>query len=273
MRINFRKGCLGVAMKRVKVRIDTGVVCEQYVYNVPQKCDIRVAKPRKPRFADEKERKEHARKVAWRDHRRKFMENFHPGDLYATLTFDREHEVHDFDEARRIRNNYFRRLQRACPDAVIFIYMGRGDNTSRIHFHMVSKGLTKEVIREKWGMGKIDRIVELRKECWYEDEPGKWVNHGPDYTQLADYLIGHWTEEQGGHRYKCTKNARVPKVDKADIKEVKRDYCEKHPPRAPKGYMLVACEGNQYGYWWFKYVKKPAPKPVGRPRKQTVLKS
>ena len=263
-----------MAMKRVKVRIDTGVVCEQYVYSVPEKCDIRTTKPRKPRFADEAERKEHRRRIAEREHRRKFMENFHAGDLYSTLTFDDEHELHDFKEARRIRDNYFRRLQRACPDAVIFIYMGRGKSTSRIHFHMVTKGIPEDTIREKWGMGDIDRIEELRKECWYEDEPGKWVNHGPDFTALANYLFGHWTEEQGGHRYKCTRNARIPKVEKSNIKEVKRDYCEKHPPRAPKGYMLVEVQGNKYGYWWFKYVKKPMPKPVGRPRKDRVeLKS
>ena len=260
-----------MAMKRVKVRIDTGCVCEQYVYSVPERCDIRTARPKKPRFKDEEERAEHRRKMAWRDHARKVNENFCPGDLYATLTFDNRHEVHTFAEARRVRDNYFRRLQRACPDAVIFIYMGRGENTDRIHFHMLTHGIPREIIRGKWGQGAVDRIVELREHNYYKQADGTMKNYGADFTGVANYLIDHWTEEQGGHRYKCTRNARVPKPEKP--REVKRDYSAKNPPRAPKGYELVAVEGNQYGYWWFKFVRKPMPKPVGRPRKRTELKS
>lgn len=257
-------------MKRVKVRMDAGVVCEQYVYSVPERCDIRETKPRM-RFKNEEERKEHRRKIAWRDHARKVNDNFFPGDQYSTLTFDDAHEVHTFAEARRVRDNYFRRLTRACPEAVVFIYMGRGKGTRRIHFHMLSRGIPEEIIRGKWRQGHIDRIVPLREHNYYKGANGGKVDHGADFTGLANYLIGHWTEEQGGHRYKCTKNARVPKPEKP--KEVKRDYTDKHPPRAPKGYVLVAAEGNRYGYWWFKYVRKPVPKPGGRPRKMPGLKS
>ena len=263
-------------MKRVKVRIDTGCVCEQYVYSVPERCDIRVTGPKKPRFKDEAERKAFNAAVARRHHARLINENFEPGDLYSTLTFDDAHEVHTFEEARRVRDNYFRRLVRACPDAVILIYMGRGENTDRIHFHMLSKGIPVEVIRGKWkkngqSMGKVDRIVELRANNWYKQPDGSMKNYGADFTGVANYLFDHWTEEQGGHRYKATRNARKPEPEKP--REVKRDYTDKKPPRAPKGYELVECKGNQYGYWWFKYVRKPVPKPVGRPRKQTQLKS
>ena len=179
--------------------------------------------------------------------------------------------MHTFAEARRVRDNYFRRLQRACPDGIIFIYMGRGENTDRIHFHMLTHGIPREVIRGKWGQGAVDRIVELREHNYYKQPDGSKKDFGADFTGLANYLIGHWTPEQGGHRYKCTRNARVPQPEKP--KEVKRDYSAKHPPRAPKGYELVAVEGNQYGYWWFKYVRKPEKKPVGRPRKNVQLKS
>ena len=261
------------AMKRVKVRIDTGVVCEQYVYSVPERCDIRTAKPKKPRFKTEAERAEHRRKMAWRDHARKVNENFGPGDLYATLTFDDEHEVYDFKDAKRIRDNYIRRLQRVNPDCVVFAYLGRGRNTARIHMHILAKGLTEEQIVKKWGMGKVYEVSPLWEHVYYDQPDGSKKDHGPDYTKIANYLIKHWTPEQGGHRYKCTRNARIPKVEKSNIKEVKRDYSAKNPPRAPKGYMLVEVQGNKYGYWWFKYVKKPLPKPVGRPRKTPELKS
>ena len=254
-----------MAMKRVKVRLDTGCVCEQYVYSVPERCDIRETGPRKPRFKTEAERAEHRRKIARRDHARKINENFVPGDLYTTLTFDNAHEVHTFAEARRVRDNFFRRLQRACPGAVIFIYMGRGGGTSRIHFHMLSSGVPEEVIGKKWGMGSVMRIEKLRAHNYYRQADGTLRDYGADFTGLANYLIGHWTEEQGGHRYKCSRNARVPKAERPV--EVKREYCDKHPPRAPRGYELVACEGNQYGYWWFKYVRKPERKRAGRPRR------
>lgn len=259
------------AMKRVKVRIDTGCVCEQYVYSVPERCDIRTAKPRKPRFKDEAERAEHRRKMAWRDHARKVNENFCPGDLYATLTFDDAHEVHTFADAKRLRDNYIRRLQRVNPDCVVFAYLGRGKSTNRIHMHIIAKGLTEEQIGKKWGLGSVIHVRKLREHNYYKQADGTKKDFGADYTGLANYLIGHWTPEQGGHRYKCTRNARVPKPEQP--REVKRDYHAKNPPRAPRGYELVACEGNQYGYWWFKYVRKPMPKPVGRPRKQTELKS
>ncbi len=252
-------------MKRVKVRIDTGCVCEQYVYSVPDDADVKLVGPKRPRFKTEEQRKEHARKMAWRDHARKVNENFRPGDLYVTLTFDDEHEVHTFKEAKRLRDNYIRRLQRICPDTVIFAYLGRGKSTGRIHMHLLATGMTQEQITEKWGMGSVIHVRPLREHNYYKQADGTKKDFGADFTGLANYLIGHWTEEQGGHRYKATRNARVPKPEKP--KEVKRDYCEKHPPRAPKGFELVAVEGNQYGYWWFKYVKKPVPKPVGRPRK------
>ena len=269
---NFRKGVAAMArMKRVKARIDTGCVCEQYVYSMPESSDIRTTAPRKPRFKDEQERKEFNDRIVRRDHARKVNDNFHPGDLYVTLTFDDEHEVHAFKEAKRLRDNYIRRLQRINPDAVIFAYLGRGKTTNRIHMHMIVSGLTEEQIGSKWGMGSITHVRKLREHNYYKQADGTKKDFGADFTGLANYLIGHWTEEQGGHRYKATRNARKPEPEKP--KEVKRDYTDKKPPRAPKGYELVEVRGNQYGYWWFKYVKKLVPKPVGRPRKQTNLKS
>ena len=258
-------------MKRVKVRIDTGCVCEQYVYSVPERCDIRVTGPRKPRFKDEAERKAFNAAVARRHHVRVFNENFQPGDLYATLTYDDEHEKHTFADAKRDRDNFIRRLQRLNPDCVVFAYLGRGKSTGRIHMHIVAKGLTEEQIGRKWGLGSVIHVRPLREHNYYKQPDGTKKDFGADFTGLANYLFNHWTEEQGGHRYKATRNARKPEPEKP--KEVKRDYTDKKPPRAPKGYELVECKGNQYGYWWFKYVRKPLPKPVGRPRKSTQLKS
>lgn len=112
-------------MQRVKRRIFSGVVCEQEVYTVSDRANIKKAEPR-PRFKDDEERAQHRIGISKRKHQRLVNENFSPLSLYSTLTFDDDSEVHTFSEARRIRDNYFRRLQRACPDAKIIIYMGRG---------------------------------------------------------------------------------------------------------------------------------------------------
>ena len=119
-------------MKRVKRRLFSGAVCEQIVYNVPDRADVKKSAPRL-RFKSEEEREQHRLGISRRNHARLVNENFSPTSLYSTLTFDDEHEVHTFEEAKRIRTLYVRRLKYACPDAVIFIYLGRGKSTNRIH--------------------------------------------------------------------------------------------------------------------------------------------
>lgn len=241
-------------MKRVKKRIFSGCVCEQLVFNTPDKTDIKTVREPRPRFKDKEERIHHRLEISRRNHARLFNENFGPQSLYSTLTFSDEEEVHTFREARRLRDNFIRCLRRKYPDAVIFIYMGRGKHTNRIHFHMVSNGIHAEFIREKWIYGTIVRIEHLREHNYYDG-----VDRGQDYTGLANYLFFHWTEEQGGHRWKMTKNVRRPEEEPA--KEVKQEYSEKKPPRPPKGYILVETKATPYGLLYFKYVRKPEEAP------------
>ena len=178
-------------MQRVKRRIFSGVVCEQEVYTVSDRANIKKAEPR-PRFKDDEERAQHRIGISKRKHQRLVNENFSPLSLYSTLTFDDDSEVHTFSEARRIRDNYFRRLQRACPDAKIIIYMGRGKSTNRIHFHMISDGIPEETISGKWNDGSVIHIRHLREHNYYNG-----VDYGQDYTGLADYLFNHWTPLEG----------------------------------------------------------------------------
>lgn len=241
-------------MKRIKRRTFSGAVCEQIVYSVSDRVrDIKNAKPSRQRFKNEQERQLHKQEISRRRHARLFNENFCPTSLYSTLTFDDENEVHTFTEARWILDNFIRRLQYACPGAVIFAYKGRGKSTQRIHFHMVSEGVTKEIIQKQWLYGSVLRIVNLREHNYYDG-----VDHGQDYTGLANYLFDHWTPEQGGHRWKQTRNARRPDVEPAT--ETKRDYSIEKPPLPPKGYILVGAKATKYGYLYFKYVKIPSSK-------------
>lgn len=244
-------------MQRVKTRIFSGAVCEQIVFNVPDRVrDIRKAKPR-PRFKTEEEREQHRIGISRRNHARRFNENFGPTSLYSTLTFNNVYEVHTFQEARRLRDNYIRRLKYHFPAAKIMIYMGRGKGTSRIHFHMVSEGIPEDMITKLWGMGGVIRVEHLKEHNYYNG-----TDHGRDYTGLANYLFDHWTPEQGGHRWKQTQN--LDKPEKEPPTEVKRNYTEDKPPRPPKGYIFVESKATQYGYLYYKYVRKPEPQKRNR---------
>lgn len=239
-------------MQRVKTRIFSGAVCEQLVFNVSDRArDIRAAEP-KPRFRNEEERARHREGMARREHVRKFNENFGPSSQYSTLTFDNEYEVHTFEEAKQVRKKYARRLMYHFPDAKLMIYIGRGKATNRIHFHMVSEGIPEEMIKKLWGMGDVVRIENLREHNFYN---GK--DHGQDYTGLANYLFDHWTPEQGGRHYKQA--GKMKKPEREPSAPVKRNYTEDKPPRPPKGYILVESKATQYGYLYFKYVRKPEP--------------
>lgn len=149
-------------MKRVKVRTDSGVVTELVFYNVSDRADVKKAKPPRPRFKDEDERAAFNLAIAGRRHAQIVNANFGPTSLYSTLTFSNEYEVHTFEEAGKIRDNFIRRIQCRCPKAKIMIYMGRGKSTHRIHFHMVSEGVPEALIRKLWYLGEVKRIKHLR---------------------------------------------------------------------------------------------------------------
>ena len=238
-----------MGVRRVKIRTFFGSMCEQEVFNIADnKKDINTAKPQ-VRFKTEEERLRHKWNISRRHHGRLFNANVSPECLYSTLTMDDEHEVHTFDDAKKVRDRYCRRLQYANPNARIFIYIGRGKSTNRIHFHMVSLGISAETIVKKWFEGKIVRVEHLRERNYYNG-----VDRGRDYTGLANYLFDHWTPEQGGGRkYKATKNMVQPVREEAT--EIIRNYTKNSPPRAPKGYRLVDYRDNQFGYMCFTYIK------------------
>lgn len=245
-------------MQRVKKKTYSGVICEQEVYFTRAK-DVKSSRPPRPRFADEAERAAHREAMARRRFQQLVNTNFSPTSLYGTLTFDDAHEVHTFEEARRVRANFIRRLHYAYPDAVICVVMGRGETTSRIHFHTLTEGIPAEEIARRWPYGEVKRIVPLRAHNHYDG-----VDHGADYTGLANYLFDHWTPEQGGHHYKMTRNARRPEACNAE--PCKRVYTEDKPP-VMRGYKLVETRSTRYGYIYYKFVKEVEKRPCGRPRK------
>lgn len=255
-----------MGVKTMKCRIFAGAICEQLVYQMPDGVknvhDYDPEKAVRKRFKDEGERVKHREEISRKTHLRNFHANFGPWAMYSTLTFDDDWEVHTFRDAKRIRKNFIRTLQRGYPDAVIFLYMGRGKGTDRIHFHMVSTMIPKEFIDEKWKYGSVKRFSPLREHNWYND-----ADHGQDYTGLANYLFDHWTEEVGGHRWFQTKNARKPEKETPTEVHIPGGYSENRPPLAPKGYKLVETRTTKYGYMYFKYVVIP-PKYVRTNKKK-----
>lgn len=249
--------------KQMKDRIFAGAVCEQRVYTIPDGTrrpeSFDPEKQKKDRFESKAAYEKFKLEISRRNHTRLFNCNFSPISLYSTLTFDDEWEVHSFEEAKIIRKRFVGALKRKHPDAVIFLYMGRGKTTNRIHFHMVSESVPEELIVEKWKYGRIRHIAHLRQHCWYEG-----VDHGQDYTGLANYLFNHWTEEIGGHHWFMTRNARKPEKEEAKEVKVSGGYSAKRPPRAPKGYVLIDIEATKYGFWCFKYVVDPKAKGGGK---------
>ncbi len=241
--------------KRVKRRTFSGCVCEQEVFTVAaNRRDLSKAEPIE-RFKSEYERAQHREGISRRHHARLVNANFTPDSLYTTLTLDNDNECHTFYEARELGDLYIRRLKYACPDARIMLYMGRGKKTSRIHFHMLSDGIGGDVIEDKWGHGEIVDQRNLRAHNYYNG-----VDHGQDYTGLANYLFGHWTPEHGtSRRWRATKNIRQPEPEKPTVAIL--EYSESKPPRAPKGYKLVEHRSNKFGYQYFKYVKEPDDQP------------
>ena len=241
-----------------------------------------VPRPPRERFADEEERKKHGEKMARKHHTQMVNANFEPGDLKLTLTFNSQNEMYYFDEARQLRDNYVRRLRYKYPDAVIFIYMGRGKTSGRIHFHALIKGVPVEYVLKQWRYGgNPDAVREPEEDehTWILRRYGVKVDylhknrvingedHGPDYVEVANYFFDHWTPEQGGHRWKMTRNAKRPErfeEEPEDPKSLLR-ISELNPPAAPKGYKLVEGHSTAYGYLYFKYVlERPKRKKKGQ---------
>lgn len=236
-------------MRRVKTRIYSGTVLEQMVFSVSDRTEVKKAKLRE-RFQDEAARAAHRDNIARKRFARLINANHGPSSMYSTLTFDDENELHYFSDAKRIRTKWKKKLQKEFPSAKIIIVMGRGKNTNRIHFHMISAGIPASAIRRLWEYGAVVDAKPLRSHNRYNG-----VDCGTDYTGLANYLFDHWTEEQGGHRYMATRNHVKP--DAEPPVEVKREYTEERAPAAPRGYKLVEAKATPFGYIYYKYIKDP----------------
>lgn len=239
-------------MRRVKQRTFSGAVCEQIVYNISERADIRTAKPRKPRFENEEDRAAHREAISRKKNAQLINANFSPTSYYSTLTFALDCEVHTAEECKREMGNYARRLLYRYPEAKVYLVYGKGRHTARFHLHMISDGIPEEEIGKHWGRGSVLESKRLRAHNYYKNEAGELIDHGQDYTGLANYLFDHWRPEFGGHRWRASRTCCKPEAE-APMEAV-REYSPKKPPVAPRGYTLVEARATKYGYQYYKYV-------------------
>lgn len=239
---------------QMKTRVFAGEICDQIVYQLADTVNAKTVKNPRPRFKNDEEREAHSLAIAKRNHALLINANFGLSSYFSTLTFSDEWEVYYFNDARRLRDNYIRRLRRRYPDARIAIYMGRGKSTARIHLHMLTDGIPPEVITELWKYGSVVRCAKFRDHN-IDNATGK--DHGHDYSNIANYCFDHWTPEQGkGKRYYHTNNFKQPEREKPTV--CVWHYDSKHPPKAPKGYVYTGdCFITSYGYMRFRYIVDP----------------
>ena len=242
-------------MKRVSQRIYAGETLDICIMHTC-KGDIGKKNPRpRERFKNQDERESFNNGRALRRCIRLVNENFTPAGYYITLTFDDENELYNFDDAKKVRTKLRRKLTENCNQDKFIIFMGRGRNTSRIHFHMIYEGKNLQFLLSNWKYGKVINCKHLRVNN-IDPDTGQYI--GRDYTGLVRYLWQHWTPEQGGQHCMHTRNLRQPTKEPA--KEIKRTYSPEKPPKEPKGYKYIKCTANtQYGYQCFHYVIDSKP--------------
>lgn len=223
-----------------------------------------------PRFKTEEERAEFMLARSRRHFERLVNENFTPAGTYDTFTFNQDYECHTAAEAKYLLRLYIRRIRRDYPSAKIIAVIGKGKKTSRYHVHALIEGVPKDIIESKWTYGEVCRIEQLREHNYYDG-----VDHGRDYTAVADYMFDHWTPEQGQRKWIATKNLCRPEVEvttePAGI-AAKKGY-DAGIPEIPAGYIFIEAKQTKYGFSSFKYVLDPKPKRQRIPKDKEGRKS
>lgn len=240
-------------VKRHKRRKFSGRVCEQIVYKVAGGTDPKTSRPKKPRFQSQEEREEFNTRISAAKFVALVNANFSPSSYYSTLTLDPEHEVHTAQEMRRIRDKLYRRLVYHYPKAKIVIVYGRGKSTSRFHLHLITDGIPADELGRLWGLGSVIDCKPLRKHNYYLDENGNKVDHGQDYTALANYLHGHWKRNSAGTGSRpaaaASGRSQSPRPRRSGT-TARRD---RQSPRAatssssPEPRSMDSCISNMYG--------------------------
>ena len=174
--------------------------------------------------------------------------NFHPGDLWTTLTYparttpDSETVKKDIKEfLKRMRREY----KKAGKEFKYIFSVGRG-RRGAIHLHMVMTKIDTEIIARHW-QNIVNRGEWVHVHTEHLDKSQNW-------HKLAAYIIKNGEETFLSDdpiikkRYSSSRNLHVKKVRAHTVKA--KEWRRQPPPR--KGYYIdknLSYEGvNQFGY-------------------------
>ena len=252
-------------MYLVKRRIYAGCTLEIQTYLNDRRVRSTGGSEPNPRFKNDEDRKEFMLARSRRKFIRMVNENFTPQGFYCTFTCDRKHECHTIEEIRKLWNRFWRRMRRKHPGVKMVGVPGRNGSAKdekgnkkrdgdKFHVHMMIEGVSKEEIEKEWIYGNA-RVDQLWEHVKYDG-----VDHGPDYTKLAEYMIDHWAPEQGPRKWKATRNLRRPETEietEMATLEMKRQGGDCRIPETPEGYIFIEAKQTKYGFSSYMYVLDP----------------
>jgi hypothetical protein len=192
--------------------------------------------------------------------------NFGPGDLYATLTYDDDHQPTSRQEANRRIQAFWKRLRAARSakgQELRYIYVSEhkhGDGRWHHHVLINATGDDFEIIRKLWGQGLVD-FVKIR------------IDRDKNYETLARYLCKEQRDKLGQRLWSGSRNLRKPEKE---CFRVPNDTPLTPPPDAT---VLTDTGDVTTAYGHYRYIKylaagwtsAPKPKPRRRRRKKQRL--
>ena len=158
--------------------------------------------------ANHRQKKEHALLMLYG--------NFHPGDLYVTLTCKEEYNTLNKDAIKRYVKTFLERLRikyKKYGSTISYIRNLELDSKGRWHIHMVDNAISdknaSEIVRDAWRFGSITKITRLAFNMRMRDI-ASYITKDPSSSQ--DII---WSS------FRCSKGLRKPEksyeVVKTDV--------------------------------------------------------
>jgi len=155
------------------------------------------------------------------------LANFREGDLFVTLTYEKEKRPKDIEEAKENIRRLLRKLKgalRKLGHELKWISTTEIGSKGACHHHLIltyHPGIL-DMLRTFWVFSPTPKIEQL-----YRDGA---------FARLSDYIVKTETKEGiPGTKYSRSRNLYIPKER---TKVLKRDTWEEIP-KAPKGWVLI----------------------------------
>ena len=137
--------------------------------------------------------------------------NFTEKDIWLTVTYDKEHNPQNLEQAQKNVRNYLRKIKRRDKD-VKYLYVTEGKkNSKRFHHHIfISTKLSRDEIESLWQYGARKEAHRLQ----------------PDEFYLTGIAIYTTKAVKNKNQFGYSKNLKQPEIRTADTK-LKRRQAQK----------------------------------------------